>query len=138
MVKLLLDLRRATSHIPLGVRRFVEGDLLSVNLEEYPHSRADAAVWLGQLQGNSLVCDCKLRGLEECHAAIVERWSLSVDQTVLPSSGSTPAMEKSWMRYRRTIHRRQSGMCGRCPAPRCEPLRGAPASDPCFTEEWRR
>ena len=31
MVKLLLDLRRATSHIPLGVRRFIEGDLLSVN-----------------------------------------------------------------------------------------------------------
>ena len=89
MVKLLLDLRRATSHIPLGVRRFIEGDLLSVNLEEYPHSRADADVWLGQLQGNSLFCDCTLRGSEECHAAIVERWSLSVDQTVLPSSGST-------------------------------------------------
>ena len=39
--------------------------------EEYAHSRADADVWLGQLQGSILVCDRALRGSEGCHASIL-------------------------------------------------------------------
>ena len=39
-------------------------------VEEYAHSRADADVWLGHLQGNIPVCDCTLCGRRS--AAILE------------------------------------------------------------------
>ena len=65
MVKLLLDLRRANSHIPLGVRRFIEGDLLSVNSRSMHILVQTLTCGLASCRATVFFCDCTLRGSEE-------------------------------------------------------------------------
>ena len=140
----------AYTQILRGVHRFFfPGSLPVSGYREYACSRADAQVWLGHLQGNTLVCDCELVGAEECHAAVlgemVAQWCPEREQF----AGDHPCDEELFDALPEddpslTVRDKEFGWApavevgGDAQRQWCESLRGAPASGLHFTQEWKR